>query len=166
MARPYLVVAVAVMCAAACTSGPNTPAPAGPASVPSPGPPLIPPTGGHPSPEPTTTPPPTTGGCPARADVQIRPGAVPAAICLPLNGVLAVTAPPSPRQPWGPLASSDDSVLRCASQPRADGSISGTCTALHPGTATISTVTAPFAGDPGGPPQVRWQIEITVHGAA
>lgn len=165
MARLYLLMALTAMCAAACASGqPNAAAP-GPASVPSTGPPLIPPTteaptAGHPATQPSTA----TGGCSAKAAIEVHAGVNPAAICLPLHGILAVTAPASPRQPWSPLSSSNDTVLHCVSQPHPDGSINGTCTALQPGTATVSTVTSPFAGDPAGPQQHRWQLQVTVHG--
>lgn len=91
-----------------------------------------------------------------------RRGQVPAPLCLEVGATLRVGAEPSPRQPWMPLTSSDEAVLRCVSRPAPGGSIDATCTAVRPGSATVSTVTAPFAGDPHGPPQFRWALEVTV----
>jgi hypothetical protein len=58
--------------------------------------------------------------------------------------------------------SSDATVLRCVTRPLADGAVEATCTAQRPGTATVTTATGPFAGDPHGPPQATWQLSITV----
>ena len=104
----------------------------------------------------------SAGGCASVIAVAIQPAGRPAGICLPVNGILRLAADPSPRQPWDQLASSDSAVLACVSQSSSNGSVTGACTALHPGTATVSTMTAPFAGDPHGPPQYLWHIAVTV----
>lgn len=91
--------------------------------------------------------------------VRVRHGARPAAIRLPLRATLALIADPSPRQPWGPVVSSDPTVLRCASTTHPDGSVSASCTALRPGSATVHTTTAPLAR---GPRQHHWRLEVAV----
>ncbi|MCP2342724.1 hypothetical protein [Actinomadura rupiterrae] len=93
----------------------------------------------------------------------VRKGARPAPLHLKVGTVLHVTSDPSPHQPWTPLTSSDEKILTCTSHPGPHGAITATCKALHPGHATIATVTSPHKGDPQGPPQSRWtqQIQVT-----
>lgn len=82
--------------------------------------------------------------------------------CLHVGTDLHITSEPSPLQPWSAVDSSDPSVLRCASDRHPAGDVSATCHAAKPGIVTMSATTAPFAGDPHGPAQYRWQITITV----
>jgi hypothetical protein len=104
-------------------------------------------------------------GCKSGAtSLLIKAGPPPAPLYLRLGAVLHVGAESSPRQPWQPLISTDPDVLRCDTQPAAEGSIAGSCTALAVGTATLRTATAPFAGDPYGPMQVTWELAVTVTG--
>jgi len=102
------------------------------------------------------------GACRAPESVRITAGAVPEPVCLPVNGSLRLTADPSPHQPWGQLVSSDPKILSCSSAAGPQGTVSGVCTPHLPGTVTVSTMTAPFAGDPHGPPQFRWELRVTV----
>jgi polyphosphate kinase 2 (PPK2 family) len=53
-------------------------------------------------------------------------------------------------------------VVSCTSAAGPDGTIAGTCRALRAGTAEVSTMTAPFAGDPHGPPQYLWRLTVEV----
>ena len=94
--------------------------------------------------------------------LQIRSGPPPAPSCLRTGATLRLTADPSPAQPWQPLVSSNPTVLRCQSQPAAEGSIAGSCLAVSTGNATLRTSTAPFAGDPHGPPQYEWELAVTI----
>jgi hypothetical protein len=122
----------------------------------------------------TTTPaaPSTTGdvapsgmplaGCPS-GTVTLDIDATPTApLCLRTAATLHLTAQSSPHQPWQPLVSSGPGVLRCQSHPAADGSLTGTCVAVAPGSAALHTSTAPFPGDPHGPPQQDWNVTVTV----
>jgi hypothetical protein len=83
-------------------------------------------------------------------------------VCLRTAATLQLTAQPSPHQPWQPLVSSDPGVVRCQSTPAADGSLTGTCVAVASGSAALRTSTAPFPGDPHGPPQQDWTITVIV----
>lgn len=91
-----------------------------------------------------------------------KKGEVPEPLCQVVGAMLRVSAEPSPRQPWMPLTSSDQAVLECTSRPAPGGSIDAMCTAVRPGSATVSTVTSPFAGDPHGRPQFRWAVRVRV----
>lgn len=95
-------------------------------------------------------------------ELLISVHSAPPPVCLTVGAILQVRSDPSPRQPWATLTSSAPDVLDCSSEQRADGSVTAECIARAAGSATVSTVTAPFAGDPQGPPQVRWQATVTV----
>jgi hypothetical protein len=73
-----------------------------------------------------------------------------------------LTSAPSRLQPWGGLMTSDPTVMACRSTRRAWGVIAATCHAVRAGKVTLSSTTEPFAGDPGGPPQYRWQAIVIV----
>jgi hypothetical protein len=92
------------------------------------------------------------------------PATPPAPVCLRVGEELNLSTPTSPLQPWQPFTSSDPQVLDCHPTPSADGAASAVCTARRPGSATVSTVTGPFSGDPHGPAQHMWQLTITVIG--
>jgi len=127
-----------------------------------------------PVPEPTTGPisgspltsvqptPAPGGACLTPGSVRITAGAVPEPVCLPINGSLRLSSDPSPHQPWGQLISSNPKILSCTSESGPQGTVSGVCTPHLPGAVTVSTMTAPFAGDPHGPPQFRWELRVTV----
>jgi hypothetical protein len=89
-------------------------------------------------------------------------GVQPAPVCLRRGATLHITTEPSPHQPWSLPLSSDTSVLRCAAHRLPGGAAAATCTARRLGTATITTCTSAFAGDPHGPPQYLWQVQVTV----
>jgi hypothetical protein len=113
-------------------------------------------------PQPITTP--TTDPAAGPYDgkpITIRRGGQPAPIRLHPGDVLTLTASGSPIQPWQPPTSSDPATLRCDPHTLPDGALTVTCHALGVGTATVSTRTAPFAGDPHGPAQHTWTL--TVH---
>jgi hypothetical protein len=93
----------------------------------------------------------------AMTSLQVTAGAVPAPVCVPVNGVLHLTADPSSRQPWGPLTSSEPKILTCTSQPGAEGSVDGVCRPHLPGTVTVSAL---LTGD--GRPPFRWELRVTV----
>jgi hypothetical protein len=179
----FRVVAVVALLAAGCAGEQGGAAISGGSSVPETGPasgtvpsssgsavPTTGPIGGPPLS--TTTTSNTTGGptvapgaaCGAPASVRITAGVVPGPVCLPVNGSLRLTSDPSPHQPWGQLVSSNPKILSCTSEAGAQGAVSGVCTPHLPGTVTVSTMTAPFAGDPHGPPQFRWELRINVVG--
>jgi hypothetical protein len=102
-------------------------------------------------------------GCVASTDeATARTREAPGQICLIVGATLNVSSEASPLQPWTPLSTSDPSVLACISRAGPDGTVEGTCRALRPGTATLTTNTGPFAGDPHGPPQYLWQLTVTV----
>ena len=112
---------------------------------------------------PQPSPPPASPSACASADrVTVQTGTSPQAICLPVGRKLQLDAPASPHQPWQPFTSSNPDVLACTSAPTNDGGATATCRALRPGTASITTTPAPFAGDPHGPPQYTWQLTVTV----
>jgi hypothetical protein len=104
-----------------------------------------------------------TGRCPSGPPVvTVDPGRSGAARCLRVGETLEVATPASPRQPWRAFTSSESRVLQCASADLADGAVRATCRAVAPGTATLDTGTAPFGGDPHGPPQHEWHLIVTV----
>jgi hypothetical protein len=94
--------------------------------------------------------------------IAIRPGETPQPVCLRVGAVLRIDAPASPRQPWQPFTSSDPQVVGCTTAQGQDGAATATCAARRAGSATISTMTGPFAGDPHGPMQQQWQIVVQV----
>jgi hypothetical protein len=158
--RGLLIFPAAVLLLAACGSNSGGSGggadPAGSASAARTGAPLASSTG-----QPSATP----TGCAQPGDtINARRGEQPAPICLAPGAAVRIVTDPSPRQPWGVMGSSDESVVRCDSRAAADGALVATCTAVSPGTATVSTVTAPFAGDPHGPPQDIWRLRVTVSG--
>jgi hypothetical protein len=117
----------------------------------------------------TSTPSTTTGpstsppaGCRSGAVAVEIHAAPPQRMCVLVGATIVVTAESSPRQPWQPLQTTDAGVLRCDSHPAVEGSIAGGCVALAAGSATLHTDTTPFAGDPHGPPQLEWELAITV----
>lgn len=114
------------------------------------------------SPSTPAQPPTRSPGCGGDADVQVDPRATPAPICLSVGEAVRVGTGISPHQPWKPFVSSDPTVVSCTSVRVPDGAVQGTCRALRPGIAVITTGTMPFAGDPHGPAQYDWQLEITV----
>jgi hypothetical protein len=104
-----------------------------------------------------------SGRCVADASrVTVTPGESPRTVCLRVGAVLRIDAPASPRQPWQPFVSSDAQVLSCATEQGPDGVATATCRALRPGSSMVTTTTAPFAGDPHGPMQQRWQISAQI----
>lgn len=112
---------------------------------------------------PTTAPTASPGACPHDGTpITIRPGDQPAPVCLYPGGTLTLTAGPSPTQPWQPLTTTNPAILTCTTQPHPDGALTATCRALQPGTATVSTTTAAFSGDPHGPAQYIWTLTIEV----
>jgi hypothetical protein len=117
-------------------------------------------------PPPTTPASNGTPGCtPARATITARAGDQPVPVCLHPGHTLTITTEPSPLQPWQPMTSTDPAVLMCSSQPLPQGARTATCRALRPGTATVTTITAPFSGDPHGPAQHTWTLTIHVQPA-
>lgn len=119
-----------------------------------------------PVPSPSASPSPSSGCAAAPVAMAIRIGQQPAPVCLRVGDTLTITAPPSPAQPWQPMNGSDASVIACTSQHADQGALTAVCHALSPGTAKLSTMTAPFAGDPHGPPQFMWTLTIHVQPAA
>lgn len=99
------------------------------------------------------------------ATITVVKGNPPAPICRIAGTDLRITSDQSHLQPWSPLTSSDPTILDCRTTSHPDGSITATCHAGRAGTATLTTITAPFGGDPHGPAQYRWQITVTVHTA-
>ena len=150
---------------------------AGCGSAPPPGQPL-PPSGGQgtgtattggPQPSTSTSPPPPSSSSSPTGSARCGARRVVASVreqpepqCLQVGASLRISAEPSPRQPWSLPASSDESVLRCAARLLPDGAAAATCTAMRHGTATVTTSTAPFAGDPHGPPQTQWHLVVNV----
>jgi hypothetical protein len=112
----------------------------------------------------SSTPPPsgTSGGCPDRLELPIQEGPEPEPVCLAVHGTLHLASATSPWLPWGDVRSSDDTILRCATTPVADGAVTATCTALRPGTVTLIASTSRKPGGPVGPPQFQWQLTVTV----
>ncbi|MGW4528600.1 hypothetical protein [Amycolatopsis sp. NPDC004378] len=109
----------------------------------------------------TTTTPTPADRCGPRT-LTATPSTPPAAQCLTVGAVLRIQMPDSPAQPWSWPSSSDDSVLRCAARQLPQGAAEAVCSGRRAGTATVTTTTGPFAGDPHGPPQTPWQVTITV----
>lgn len=87
-------------------------------------------------------------------------------MCLHVGETLTISAPPSAAQPWQPMTVSDEMLLTCTSQHGAQGSLTAVCHALKRGTAAVSTMTAPFSGDPHGPAQFIWTLTIEILPAA
>lgn len=87
-------------------------------------------------------------------------------MCMHVGGTMTITAPPSAAQPWQPMKTSDATVVACTSHQENQGALTGVCHALKPGTAIVTTMTAPFAGDPHGPAQIMWTLRIHVVPAA
>jgi hypothetical protein len=154
--RPLFLLALAVPLLAACGStGADRPAGGAGSSPPA--------TSGGPRATPPDQPAPTPTGC-SRDPVTVtaHQGDRPEPVCLSQGSTLRVSTEASPLQPWTPVTSSDESVLRCTSRALPGGAIEATCAAVNAGTATVTTSTGPFAGDPHGPPQENWQLQITV----
>lgn len=122
----------------------------------------------HPGPPATSAAPPSVDPACARtpSTIAARIGERPAPVCLRVGQSLTISTAASPAQPWQPMTASDASVLACTSQPAEQGALTATCRALRPGTATVSTTTAPFAGDPHGPPQYIWTLTVHVQPAS
>jgi hypothetical protein len=180
----FRVVAVVALLAAGCAGKPDSSGLSGAEGVPGTGPsgeaaptssaaeaPATSPTaggapsttGGRSTSSATGGPAPAPGGtCAGPPSVRIAAGAAPEPVCLPVNGMLRLTADPSPHQPWGPLVSSNPKILSCTSEPGDAGAVKGVCVPHLPGTVTVSTTTGPFAGDPHGPAQFRWELRVTV----
>ena len=55
--------------------------------------------------------------------------------------------------------------MTCVSTTHADGSVTASCRAKAGGVVTLTTTTAAFAGDPHGPPQALWRLDVTVKAA-
>jgi hypothetical protein len=116
------------------------------------------------------TPPPTHQGskpsspdrCGGRLYVGVDTANPPAPVCLQVGQELRLAAGASPQQPWETFTSSDPAVVSCTSTRLPDGAVQAICRARRPGTATITTGTMPFAGDPHGPVQHIWQLAVTV----
>lgn len=94
--------------------------------------------------------------------INVQQGREPAPVCLSVGDTVTITAPPSPTQPWQPMATSNAAVLACTSRQETQGALTAVCRALKPGAVIVSTMTAPFAGDPHGPAQFRWALTIHV----
>jgi hypothetical protein len=99
-------------------------------------------------------------GCDSQT-ILVSRASEPAPICLRTGQVVHLVAPPS-LQAWAVPESSDPRVASCTGTTQIDGSMAADCVAHRAGTATVSTHTAPYAGDPQGPPQYRWSLPITV----
>lgn len=164
-----LLTGLALLLLTACASTPSGPSAgsqpnsgsAGPAGTARPQP-ASPATSPATSAAPSTTP---TGCSPAPASMTIQPGDQPAPVCLHPGDTLTLTARSSPTQPWQPLTSTDPTTLSCTTQTQPNGALTATCHALRPGTATVSTGTAAFSGDPHGPAQYTWTLTIEVRAA-
>jgi len=111
---------------------------------------------------PTGTTPASPAGCDVR-QVTVKPGEAPPPVCLPVGAELRIDTPASPRQPWQPFTSSDPRVVACTTTYAPVGAAIATCRALRAGTATVGSMTAPFSGDPHGPPQQYWELSVRVH---
>jgi hypothetical protein len=111
----------------------------------------------------SAAPPAPTPGCAAGARrITIEAAQPPPPVCVRVGATLIVDAPASPVQAWQPFVSSDAGRLSCATRLAPDGAATGTCHAVRPGQATVTTTTAPFSGDPHGPAQQLWQLTVTV----
>jgi hypothetical protein len=128
------------------------------------------PSSGGSAPDASIRPAPSTSGTPTPSgdcatgtlQVTIRPGETPQPVCMRVGAVLGIDAPASPRQPWQPFVTSDAQVVSCTTAQGQDGAATATCRAVRAGSATVSTMTGPFAGDPHGPMQQRWQLAVQV----
>jgi hypothetical protein len=116
----------------------------------------------HTEPSAASAPAPVAGCAAGDERMTIGSGQLPQPRCLRVGGTLIVDAPSSPAQPWQVFTTSDAQVLSCATSQRHDGAATATCHALRPGAATVATMTAPFAGDPHGPPQRQWRLAVLV----
>ncbi len=76
--------------------------------------------------------------------------------------MLRIDAPVSPRQPWQPFVTSNPQAIACTTRAGQDAAATATCRALRAGSATVSSITAPFAGDPHGPMQQLCELEVQV----
>jgi len=102
-------------------------------------------------------------GCVASTEeATVRKNEPPAQICLVVGATLHVSSEPSPRGPWQPLSSSDSRILACTSVPGPEGTIDGTCRALRPGTAVLTTTTRQLRGDTRYAPDYLWQLTVRV----
>lgn len=106
----------------------------------------------------------TEGGTPNCApptrSITARAGELPSAICLHVGETIDISTERSPPQPWQAMISTDAATVECTSTNVAGGTVRAVCRARQPGTAIVSTTTAPFAGDPHGPPQTTWALTI------
>lgn len=98
--------------------------------------------------------------------ITARIGDRPRPVCLRIGQSLTITTQASPSQPWQPMTTSNAAILALTSHSADQGALAATCKALRPGTTTVSTTTAPFAGDPHGPPQYTWSLIIEVQPAS
>lgn len=103
-----------------------------------------------------------TSGCAHPTQLRVSPTQAGGPVCLPVGHQLRIDTPTSPHQPWQAFVSSDPGVIECTSTTGPDGAATATCRALRTGSATISTATAPFTGDPHGPPQMTWTLTVHV----
>jgi hypothetical protein len=117
------------------------------------------------SPLPLTPISPAPSGQPRRSDcvasteqATVRPNEEVGPVCLLVGAKLEVTAAPSPTQPWQLLVSSDAAVLRCTSTAGPNGTVSGSCQALKPGSVTVSTQTK----SPTNGASDRWRLTVVV----
>lgn len=102
-------------------------------------------------------------GCPLKTiTLTAKPGERPAPVCLHPGDTLTINTQPSPLQPWQAATSTDPTALGCTSQRQADGALTITCHALRPGNASVSTTTAAFSGDPHGPAQFTWTLNVQI----
>jgi hypothetical protein len=116
---------------------------------------------GGPTPD-SPGPPSSTLGCGSGERITIHQAQPPQPVCLPIGATLSIDAPASPLQPWQPFTTSNARLITCTTTVSRDGSATGTCRALRPGQATITTTTAAFSGDPHGPAQQLWQLAVTI----
>jgi hypothetical protein len=91
-------------------------------------------------------------------EATVRPNEEVGPVCLLVGAKLEITSAPSPTQPWQLLASSDAAVLKCTSTSGPNGSVSGTCQAVKPGTALVTTQTK----QPTDHANDRWRLTVTV----
>ena len=100
------------------------------------------------------------------SSITARAGERPRPVCLRVGQSLTITTQASPTQPWQLMTASNPALLACTSHGIGQGAVTATCKALRSGTVTVSTTTAPFAGDPHGPPQYTWSLIIEVKPAS
>jgi hypothetical protein len=89
----------------------------------------------------------------------VRPGDPPGATCLIVGATLKVTSAPSGSLRWMPVESSDPAVLRCTPTAWTNSTLNVACTALKPGTATVSTFTEKGVPDPQ---ETTWRLTVRV----